>query len=52
MVRIRCRHSYLTTDSNHNLRKYPNHIKGLAMTEPNRVWVSDITYVETKEGVL
>lgn len=22
------------------------------MTEPNRVWVSDITYVETAEGVL
>ena len=52
MVRIRRRHHYVTTDSSHNLRKYPNLIKGLAVTEPNRVWVSDITYIETKEGVL
>ena len=52
MVRIRRRHRYVTTDSNHNLRKYPNLIKGLAVTEPNRVWVSDITYIETKKGVL
>ena len=52
MVRIRRRHHYVTTDSNHNLRKYPNLIKGLVVTEPNRVWVSDITYIETKEGVL
>ena len=52
MVRIKRRHRYVTTDSNHNLRKYPNLVKGLEVTEPNRVWVSDITYVETSEGVL
>ena len=28
-----------------------NLIKGMAVTAPNRVWVSDITYVETEEGV-
>ncbi len=52
MVRIKRRHRYVTTDSAHNLRKYPNLVKGLEVTEPNRVWVSDITYVETCEGVL
>ena len=52
MVRIKRRHRYVTTDSNHNLRKYPNLVKGLEVTEPNRVWVSDITYVETSDGVL
>ena len=52
MVRIRRRHHYVTTDSNHNLRKYPNLVKGLEVTEPNRVRVSDITYVETAESVL
>lgn len=52
MVRIKRWHDYVTTNSNHNLRKYPNLVKGLAVTEPHCVWVSDITYVETWEGVL
>jgi transposase InsO family protein len=51
MVKIRRRHHYVTTDSNHNYRRYPNLIKGMAVTAPNRVWVSDITYIETEEGV-
>ena len=52
MVRMKRRHHYVTTDSSHNLRKYPNLVKGLRVLEPNRVWVSDITYVETSDGVL
>ena len=51
MVRIKRRHHYVTTDSSHNLRKYPNLVKGIEVAGPNRVWVSDITYVETVEGV-
>ncbi|MEZ4920510.1 MAG: IS3 family transposase [Saprospiraceae bacterium] len=40
----------VTTHSNHWFRKYPNLIKGLEVRAPNKLWVSDITYVETKEG--
>jgi putative transposase len=38
-----------TTDSNHNFRKYPNLIKDLETTEPDEVWVSDITYIQLIE---
>jgi len=34
-----------TTDSQHNLRRYPNHIKRLAISRINQVWVADITYI-------
>lgn len=51
MVRIKRRRRYRTTDSEHNYRKYPNLIKDLVPTRPNQVWASDITYVETTEGV-
>jgi len=39
-----------TTYSNHWLRKYPNLIKEFVPTGANQLWVSDITYVETKAG--
>lgn len=39
-----------TTNSKHWLRKYPNIIKGIAITAPEQVWVSDITYIKTDEG--
>ena len=39
-----------TTMSKHWLRKYPNLIKGVAITAPEQVWVSDITYIKTDEG--
>ena len=44
LVKIR-RRRYVTTDSRHCLRKYPNLIKELSITRINQVWVSDITYV-------
>ena len=34
-----------TTDSSHGLPTYPNLVKGLIPTAPNRLWVSDITYI-------
>jgi len=51
MVRIRRRKRYKTTDSEHGFRKYPNLIVGMVPSRPNQIWASDITYVETDEGV-
>lgn len=41
-----------TTHSSHWLRKYPNLIRDLNVTQPNRLWVSDITYIETEQGFM
>lgn len=40
-----------TTNSNHNYRKYKNMAKGFIPTGLNRLWVADITYIDTDEGV-
>jgi len=42
----------LTTQSFHWLRKYPNLIKEMHVNHPNQLWVSDITYVRTTEGIM
>lgn len=34
-----------TTNSNHGFPRYPNRMTGLAVTEPDQVWVGDITYI-------
>lgn len=34
-----------TTDSTHGLPVYPNLVKDLIPNAPNRIWVSDITYI-------
>nr|WP_231514867.1 IS3 family transposase [Oceanobacillus salinisoli] len=40
-----------TTDSNHNLRIYPNLLnQDFNVEKPNQVWVTDITYIWTLEG--
>lgn len=39
-----------TTDSAHPYRRYPNLVKGLAVTEPDQVWVCDITYIRLGAG--
>ena len=44
------RHRVKTTYSNHWLHKYPNLIKGFIPERAHQLWVSDITYIETKEG--
>lgn len=51
MVQIKRRRHYKTTDSNHHYHKYENLIKEIVPSRPNEIWVSDITYVETEEGV-
>lgn len=40
-----------TTNSNHAYRKYKNLIKGMKVTRPNQLWVADITYIDTDDGV-
>lgn len=41
----------ITTDSNHDMKIYPNLLNRQFQTErPNQVWVTDITYIWTLEG--
>jgi putative transposase len=40
-----------TTNFNHNYRKYKNLTKGFTVTAPNQLWVADITYIDTRDGV-
>lgn len=39
-----------TTNSWHRFYKYNNLIRDKAITKPNQVWVSDITYIRTAKG--
>ena len=41
----------ITTNSRHRYKKYPNLIKELDIHFVNQVWVSDITYILTDNGV-
>jgi putative transposase len=51
--RQRRRYRVMTTDSSHNEPIAPNHLGQIAPPQqPDRVWVSDITYVPTAEGWL
>jgi putative transposase len=43
---------HITTNSNHWYRKYPNLIKGITPDRANQIWVSDITYINTKKEFL
>lgn len=51
LVKRRKRRVY-TTDSRHWLRKYPNLVDHWVLDRPNKVWVSDITYLRTAQGLL
>ncbi len=43
----------VTTDSNHNLKISPDLVKrDFNPSKPNRLWVSDLTYIRTKAGWL
>lgn len=39
-----------TTDSNHDLKVFPNLAKHLAVTEVDQLWVADITYIQLPRG--
>jgi transposase InsO family protein len=41
-----------TTNSQHSLPVFTNRIKGLAVSQPNEVWVGDLTYLRTVMGFL
>jgi putative transposase len=49
LVPRRKRH-FFTTNSKHRFYKYPNKAKDLCVTKPEQLWVSDITYIKSKEG--
>jgi len=45
--------NYLTTTRSYKrFRKHPNRIKDLDISKPEQVWVSDITYIKTKQGYM
>jgi putative transposase len=41
-----------TTDSSHYLPVFTNQVKERVLSQPNEVWVSDLTYVRTEESFL
>jgi transposase InsO family protein len=49
---VRKRRCYVprTTDSHHRFHTYKNLIKGFVPQKPNELWVSDITYIRTRDG--
>jgi putative transposase len=53
-ISVKRRRKYrITTRSKHHYPVSPNFIEGNVQTDiPNKVWVSDITYVKTMEGWL
>lgn len=46
----RRRKQTITTNSYHRFKKYPNLIRNFIPTEPNQLWVSDITYWKIATG--
>ena len=41
---------HITTDSHHRFRKHKNLVGSIEIEEPESVWVSDITYVGTRQN--
>jgi len=44
------RNNHKTTNSRHRFFKHPDLLKGLVLTRPEQVFVSDITYIKTAQG--
>jgi transposase InsO family protein len=49
LIRMKRRYAR-TTDSAHGFAVAPNRLVGLRVDRPTQVWVSDITYIRTREG--
>lgn len=47
----KARNYHKTTQSKHWMKKHPNLFKDLVVSQPEQVFVSDITYLETHEGL-
>lgn len=48
---IKPKRSYhITTNSHHRFRKHKNSVDGLAINNPEQVWVADITYVGNRKN--
>jgi transposase InsO family protein len=43
---------YITTNSNHVFKRYPNLIKEIKPDRPDQIWVSDITYIRSNQEFL
>ena len=41
-----------TTNSRHRFPRYPNLIRGMAISRLNQVWLSDITYIRIRTGFI
>lgn len=41
-----------TTDSKHWMRTYPNRVQQMPLTQPEQLWVADITYILTRQETL
>lgn len=52
MLVRRKRRKIVTTHSGHWFKRYPNLIANLEVSRTNQLWVSDITYVRTRQGYL
>ena len=50
LITKRKRRGSMTTLSRHRFKKYPNLIQGFIPIAPNQLWVSDITYINLKDG--
>jgi putative transposase len=50
LLRKPCLKKIATTNSNHDLPRFANLVKGVAVTHPNQIWVSDITYIRLGSG--
>ena len=52
LLQTKKRRKISTTDSNHTYRGYPNRIKGMEVTQPDQIWVSDITYIHLRMDIV
>jgi len=52
LVERRRRSGPRTTDSRHGFRVYGNLLRSLELQGPDEAWVSDLTYIRTREGFL
>ena len=50
LLQKRKRSQVRTTNSQHDFARYPNRVQSLDITEPEQVWVADITYVHLAHG--